>query len=156
MGFFTTYILSIVGIVLLGVIVDLILIDGQVKKYVKSIFVLFVIFTLVAPLPNLIDNIKKGEITMPSTDISIDNSYLDIILRQKNTAVVNAINRAMQENNIEGASISVEAKYEDNVYTILTIVVDLENIKYSVNHSKVVEIVQSVVDIDKEDIKIYE
>lgn len=156
MGFFTTYILSIVGIVLLGVIVDLILIDGQVKKYVKSIFVLFVIFTLVAPLPNLIDNIKKGEITMPSTDISIDNSYLDIILRQKNTAVVNAINRAMQENNIEGASIGVEAKYEDNVYTILTIVVDLENIKYSVNHSKVVEIVQSVVDIDKEDIKIYE
>ena len=154
MEFFSSYILSIVGIILLGVIVDLMLVDGQVKKYVKSIFVLFVIFTLVAPLPNLVNNIKSGEITIPSTEVDIDESYLDIILRQKDNATILAINKAMEDRDIEGAIISVDSSYEKNIYTINYIVVDLEEVKYSVSHSLIYEIVQSVVNIDKEAIKI--
>lgn len=154
MEFFSSYILSIVGIILLGVIVDLMLVDGQVKKYVKSIFVLFVIFTLVAPLPNLVNNIKSGEITIPSTEVDIDESYLDIILRQKDNATILAINKAMEDRDIEGTIISVDSSYEKNIYTINYIVVDLEEVKYSVSHSLIYEIVQSVVNIDKEAIKI--
>ncbi len=154
MEFFSSYILSIVGIILLGVIVDLMLVDGQVKKYVKSIFVLFVIFTLVAPLPNLVNNIKSGEITIPSTEVDIDESYLDIILRQKDNATILAITKAMEDRDIEGAIISVDSSYEKNIYTINYIVVDLEEVKYSVSHSLIYEIVQSVVNIDKEAIKI--
>lgn len=154
MEFFSSYILSIVGIILLGVIVDLMLVDGQVKKYVKSIFVLFVIFTLVAPLPNFVNNIKSGEITIPSTEVDIDESYLDIILRQKDNATILAITKAMEDRDIEGVIISVDSSYEKNIYTINYIVVDLEEVKYSVSHSLIYEIVQSVVNIDKEAIKI--
>ena len=34
----TSWILSIVGIVLLGVLIDLILPNGEIQKYIKSIF----------------------------------------------------------------------------------------------------------------------
>ena len=47
------YILSIVGIVILGVIIDIMLVEGQMQKYIKSIFVIFVIFVIIAPIPNL-------------------------------------------------------------------------------------------------------
>lgn len=156
MEFFSAYILSIVGIVLLGVIVDLVLVDGQVKKYVKSIFVLFVIFTLVAPLPNLINNVKKGEINLPTSEIEINESYLDIILKQKNTAIILSIEKAFEDDDIKGVTVSVDAEYKDNIYTINQIVIDLEKVNYSVSNAKVIEIVQSVVKIDKEAIKIYD
>ena len=156
MEFFSAYILSIVGIVILGVIVDLVLVDGQVKKYVKSVFVLFVIFTLVAPLPNLVSNIKNGQVELPSTEVGIDEGYLDIILRQKNNAVINSVERALVDAGISGAEVSVDAEYADNIYTINSIVVDLEKVGFAVARGRVVEIVQSVVDIDEEDIIVYE
>ena len=156
MEFFSAYILSIVGIVILGVIVDLVLVDGQVKKYVKSVFVLFVIFTLVAPLPNLVSNIKNGQVELPSTEVGIDEGYLDIILRQKNNAVINSVERALVDAGISGAEVSVDAEYADNIYTINSIVVDLEKVGFAVARGSVVEIVQSVVDIDEEDIIVYE
>lgn len=156
MEFFSAYILSIVGIVILGVIVDLVLVDGQVKKYVKSVFVLFVIFTLVAPLPNLVNNIKNGQVELPSTEVGIDEGYLDIILRQKNKAVINSVERALVDAGISGAEVSVDAEYADNIYTINSIVLDLEKVGFAVARGRVVEIVQSVVDIDEEDIIVYE
>ena len=156
MEFFSAYILSIVGIVILGVIVDLVLVDGQVKKYVKSVFVLFVIFTLVAPLPNLVSNIKNGQVELPSTEVGIDEGYLDIILRQKNNAVINSVERALVDAGISGAEVSVDAEYADNIYTINSIVVDIEKVGFAVARGRVVEIVQSVVDIDEEDIIVYE
>ena len=91
MFFFSGYILSIVGIILLGVIVDLVLIDGQVKKYVKSIYVLFIIFTLVAPLPKFIDNIKNGNFSLPTSEVEVNDDYFEIILNQKNQALAKSI-----------------------------------------------------------------
>ncbi len=154
MGFFGAYILSIVGIVLLGVILDLVFVDGQVKKYVKSIFVLFVIFTLVSPIPNLVNNIKNGEINVPSYDMDLNESYLDIILKQKNTALIMSIQKAFEDEDINGVIVSVDASYEDSIYSIKNIYIDLENIKYDISQKKIIEIVQSVVNIDKEAIKI--
>ena len=154
MGFFGAYILSIVGIILLGVILDLVFVDGQVKKYVKSIFVLFVIFTLVSPIPNLVNNIKNGEINVPSYDMDLNESYLDIILKQKNTALIMSIQNAFEDEDINGVIVSVDASYEDSIYSIKNIYIDLENIKYDISQKKIIEIVQSVVNIDKEAIKI--
>ena len=87
MAFLSGYILSIVGIILVGVIVDLMLVDGQVKKYIQSIYVLFVIFTIVAPLPSFIDNIKHGDFSIETSSIEVDKKYLEIILVIENKKI---------------------------------------------------------------------
>ena len=47
----TSYILSIVGIVFLGVLVDVIMPDGEMNKYVKGVFSIIALCVIINPLP---------------------------------------------------------------------------------------------------------
>ena len=155
MGFFSSYILSVVGVILLGVMVDLVLVDGQVKKYIKSIYVLFIIFSLVAPLPKLVDNIKKGEFSIPTSDVEINDNYFEIILNQKNQALAKAITLAFENEGFEGVKVEIEATYE-NEYTLNKIIIDTSNLNYRLKEERIISIVQNAIKVDKEIITINE
>lgn len=155
MAFFTSYILSLVGIILLGVIVDLVLVDGQVKKYVRSIYVLFVIFTLVAPLPTLVNNVKKGDFNVNTSEITIDKSYLDIICEQRNGALEKAIITAFEDDGLVGVAVRIDATYEKE-YIIDKIAVDISKLNVRITKSRAEKIILSVIKIDKEAIVIHE
>ena len=53
------WIISVVCAIVLGVLIEIVLPNGKVAKYVKGTFALVVIFVIVAPLPKLL----KGEWT---------------------------------------------------------------------------------------------
>ena len=48
------WIISVVCVIVLGVLMEIVLPNGKVAKYVKGTFALVVIFVIVAPLPKLI------------------------------------------------------------------------------------------------------
>lgn len=48
------WILSVVGVICLGILLEIILPEGQTSKYVKGAFSLLVIFVMAAPLPKLL------------------------------------------------------------------------------------------------------
>ena len=50
----TAWILSIAGVTILSVVVDLILPSGQTAKYIKNIFAFVMILVIISPLPALI------------------------------------------------------------------------------------------------------
>ena len=50
------WILSILGIVVIGAVIDLVLPSGRMNKYVKSIFSAVTILVIILPLPNLVKN----------------------------------------------------------------------------------------------------
>ena len=156
MEFLSGYILSIVGIILIGVIVDLMLADGQVKKYVQSIYVLFVIFTIVAPLPSFINNIKHGDFSLETSSIEIDKKYLEIIRNQKNTALSNAIETLFNDNGYAKVAITIDSSMNDKTYTINKICVDITACPQCPTKSIIKKTVQTVVEIDEKDIVIYE
>ena len=50
------WILSIVGMVLIGVIFEIIVPDGKTNSFIKSIFAIFFMFVVVSPIINLVKN----------------------------------------------------------------------------------------------------
>lgn len=49
----SAWLLSIVGVVSLGVLIEIIMPEGEHSKYIKGIFSLIVVFVIVAPFPKL-------------------------------------------------------------------------------------------------------
>ena len=47
------WIMSIVGITALGVLMDILLPEGETNKYIKGIFALFTVFVIIYPLPKI-------------------------------------------------------------------------------------------------------
>lgn len=156
MAFLSGYILSIVGIILVGVIVDLMLVDGQVKKYIQSIYVLFVIFTIVAPLPSFLNNIKHGDFSIETSSIEVDKKYLEIIRKQKNTALSNAIEGVFESDGFSKVVVTIDSKMVNKVYTINKICVDISDCLRCPSSAVINKTVQKVVTIDEKDIVVYE
>lgn len=49
------WLLSIVGVVAMGVLLEILLGEGQTAKYIKGVFALAVVLVIVAPLPKFFD-----------------------------------------------------------------------------------------------------
>lgn len=68
------WLISIVGVIALGVLLEIVIPEGQTTKYVRGAFSLLVIFVVAAPLPRLL----KGEIkfNFSPAELNIDDSFL--------------------------------------------------------------------------------
>ena len=54
------WIMCIVGISALGILMDIIIPEGETNKYIKGIFAIFTVFVIIYPLPKLL----KGGINL--------------------------------------------------------------------------------------------
>ena len=68
------YILSILGIVIAGVVIDVILPAGTINKYIKSIFSIFVVAVIISPVVKFISN--KHDYNLTYTDYELDKELI--------------------------------------------------------------------------------
>lgn len=82
---FGEWIIKIVGLGALGVLLDVILPDGETNKYIKGIFGIVTVFVLFSPLPKLLNiNINVDDITMESNQsVKIDDDYTYYVYQKK-------------------------------------------------------------------------
>lgn len=102
----SAYILSIAGIVLLSVIVELVLCEGQMKKYIKSIFSFFIIGVIISPLPNLISS-KSISSIFQIEDYDLQNSFLSSVNSQKAEAMASDMITQLSEIGYENVNIVI-------------------------------------------------
>lgn len=89
MGFLSAWIVSIVGIVILGVLVDIIITDGQTAKYIKSVFAIITVFVIASPIPKIINGDLNIESVFEQVDpAALDQRYLDYLFELKGDQVV--------------------------------------------------------------------
>ena len=67
------WVLSVTAVVCLTVLLDIIMPDGQMKKYVKGIVSIIVIFVIVTPLASL----AVGKFDLTKGNITIDSDMLE-------------------------------------------------------------------------------
>lgn len=67
------WILSVTAVICLTVLLDIIMPDGQMKKYVKGIVSIIVIFVIITPLAS----IAVGEFDLTKGNITIDSDMLE-------------------------------------------------------------------------------
>ena len=67
------WVLSVTAVICLTVLLDIIMPDGQMKKYVKGIVSIIVIFVIITPLAS----IAVGELDLTKGNITINSDMLD-------------------------------------------------------------------------------
>lgn len=158
----SAWLLSIAGVSILSVVVDIILPKGQTEKYIKGIFAFAMILVIIAPLPKML----KAEIDLDKLfqkeEIVIQENFIEQSNQNKLSLLKKQIESGLKEKNIEGVVVSVYGDIFKNNMQIEKIFIDLSDlvIKEKNQHidieKTVIETIQNYIIIEKEKIEFNE
>ncbi len=153
----SSWIMSIVGISVLSVLVDLIMPNGQTKKYIKGVFAFVIVFIIVSPLPSLINkNINIDDIFQE--EVELQEQYIYQTNRNKLSTIEDSIISELEKNGVDKVGININANIFTRDMKINAIFVDLSQVVINENneHININELVISsilkYITIDKKDI----
>ena len=122
------YMLSIVGVVVASVFIDLVMPVGQTSKYIKSIFAIFVIFVLVSPVLNFVSDKEKIKDLVQSDGYNLVDSYLENFYKSKVEAYENEILSVFESYDIHDIDVSIEYSVQHNDLIVKSVTVNLKNV----------------------------
>jgi len=120
------YILSILGIVVTSVFIDIIIPSGTISKYIKSIFSIFVVAILLNPLIKFLN--QKQDFTIKYEEYIVDDKLLSYIHKAKTSATEKNIEKSLDEDGFDNVDIILNFSLENNVLTYKSCVVNLKNL----------------------------
>lgn len=123
------YILTILGIVLAGILIDIIVPTGKINKYIKSIFAIFVVAMILMPVVKFIA--KSDEITINYTDYEIEQNLMDYIFSSRVTAYENEIIEVLENNGLSNIDIKINYSINSNELSLNSCEVNLKNMTSS-------------------------
>jgi stage III sporulation protein AF len=133
------YILSILGIVLIGVIIDVIVPSGSINKYIKSVFSIFVVAVIISPVVTFISN--KNGIKIDYSNYEMDNKLIEYIFEKRTENEEIKIENYLRDEGFDKVDIKLNFSINNN---------ELEYISCQINLSKL------VISADKQHINKYE
>ncbi len=139
------WIISITGVICLGILLDIVLPDGKTTKYIRGAFSLIVILVIVSPLPSLL----KKEWNFSFDDSAFSSSESDDEIEVSDLFAYN-VEKCEEELKRQGITASVEIEYSSAVVRAVAVYVD----DVSVSGEKVVSIVSESLGIAAYKIKV--
>lgn len=152
------YILSIIGMIFLITIADMILPEGKIGSYIKSVFAIIVLLVVVEPISKI--EFKNFKFSFSENQINYQEDYLNFISEFKIKALTSDFDKFLEEKGISGAKLDIIYDYVDNVFTIKKIKINLEKAVIIDNNSHIdikESSVQAIIDffkVDRKDIEI--
>lgn len=160
MIYLSSWILSVLGIIIISLIVEIILPTGKTSKLIKSVLGLFSIFIIISPLKK-IDIFNMNSVIFTDS-IKIDSTFIknrqDEILEEYKKEVINNL----EENGYLQVKVNFECDYKDNTFKIKTIFVDIRDMvlkSESLNINKytnIIAIIKNIIKIEEDKIILYE
>ena len=111
------WLLGIVGVVSLGVLIEVLLPDGENSKYIKGIYSIIVIFVIIAPLPKFAKGDYVKGFSNQSENISIDEDYYKDVKQDMQNRVKNNLREKLDQEGYNDLSFDIQFD-EDYVYII--------------------------------------
>jgi hypothetical protein len=150
------WIAAIIGAVLATALIDVVIAEGETKKFIKGIASLLVIAVIIAPLPALFDGNFR---LIPDEEESLQNpeinqTYLERVYMERYKAYELAIQRRLNAAGIYEAVIRIEIAYEGGEIVVRNVNADLTAAVYSdsaANIDSSSEVVSAVVAVLGED-----
>ena len=156
----SSWVLSIAGICILSVLIDLFLPSGQISSHIKTVFNFIIIFVIIAPIPKFIKNYQVDYSSFINTsEIELQEDYIYQLNRDKLTALENEIKNGIKSRGILNVDIAISADIFVKAMEINGIFVDLTNAVIEKNEQhidikkEVEEVILSKVNIEKEKIE---
>lgn len=70
----SAWVMSIVGVICLGILLEIVLPEGKTSKYIRGAFSIVVVLVIVAPLPSLVK--KEWKFEFDDSYFSVDEEYV--------------------------------------------------------------------------------
>lgn len=162
MSTISSWLISIIGVVFLSVLIDIVLPDSHISKYVKSVFAFIILLVVITPLKDLKNNeLSLGEY-FENSKIEIDEDFIFNINKMKVEQLRLTLINLLQENGYRNLDVQIvsnnyEMKFEISKVNIFleNLVID-EEIKHIDKYRKIKDIVSTFVDVNEELIEFYE
>ncbi len=158
----STWILSIAGIICISVIIELILPEGQMNKYIKGIFSFIVILVIIMPIPKLIgSNFDFSNILNYENSVNVDEDYIYQLNLNKLNLLKEDIESEINKHGYENVSVYINCNIFENKMNFKSITVDLNSLVISENaehkditkiKKDITNIILSFIQIDEEEI----
>ena len=139
------YILSILGIVMAGIIIEIIIPSGAISKYIKSIYAIFVVSVLIMPLIKFID--KNNSFKLSYTDYELQEKLLVFINNSKINAMEENIENNLSNQGFDAIDIEITYSLENNEIILNSCQVNLKNLEISADkqHINKYEFIKEVI-----------
>lgn len=125
----TGYILSILGIVIAGVVIDIIIPSGTINKYIKAIYSIFVVAVLISPLVKLIS--KTQDFKISYIEHATDTKLLNYIYKMRAKSAEENMENLLTNEGLSGIDIILEFSIENEKLEYISCEVNLENLVIS-------------------------
>ena len=106
------YILSILGIVICGIIIDIVIPSGSISKYIKSIYSIFVVAVLISPVVKLLHN--KNDLTIKYDEYVLNDKLLSYIYSSRVTNMEKNLTTGMEKEGFKNIDINLTFSIENN------------------------------------------
>ena len=122
----TAWILSILGVLLLGVLVDLIVSETRLAKHIRAVLSIITVFVIVAPIPGMINNIRNNNIHIGGDNgINISNDFAH---RQAIRQYERALERALASEGWRNISVTIMGQVTGHTVNPNQIILGTQNL----------------------------
>lgn len=137
------YILSILGVVVAGVIIDIIVPSGTINKYIKSIYSIFLVAVLLMPILNL----KGNNFAFNYKEYELNDNLFNYISNEKAKALEDSIEQHFNTEGFSNIDIELTFKLNNNKILYNSCNVNLKNLVISADkqHINKYEFIKEVV-----------
>lgn len=163
MSSISIWVLSIVGIIVLSILVDIILPSGQSSKFIKNIFAYIIIIVVLSPVFSFFTN-KTFDLNLifETSAVELQENFIAKINRQMLDRIENDIEDECSDIGLKNIEVGIQADIFQSTVNITQVSIDISKIVISENYShtnirvSITEIVLDNVNVEKELIIFYE
>lgn len=148
------YILSILGIVVVGIIVDVIIPSGAINKFIKSVYGIFVVLIIINPVIKLFKNANDFNLNYNNYQTNVN--LLNYINNLKIDALKKEIIKQLKDKGLEGVEVEIAFSLNSNNLQLNSCTVNLKNLSslnnqvHNNRYEIIVEVVKEITNLDKE------
>lgn len=154
----SAWVLSIAGVSVLSILIDLFLPNGETNSHIKTVFNYVIIFVIIAPLPSLIKSDFDTSSIFTESEIVLQEDYIYQLNRDKLTMLETSMEKELDDRGFKYVDISISADIFTTVMKIETIYVDFSSLvivgdeEHIDIENEAVDVITSFVNIEKENI----
>ena len=151
----SAWLLSVIGVVFLAVLLDFVYPNGKTNAFCKSIFGIFAMIMLIYP------SVKIDISSLSQTSMSYI-SLEEEIRKSKDEYYRLKLENTFSNEKIIGVSVEIDSKMKDNDYYISNVFVDIgsivlsQDLEHKNKYEVIEELILKTINVDKENIIIYE
>lgn len=132
MSTISSWMISIAGVIILSVLAEFVLPEGQINKYIKVIFSFIILLVVILPLPKLVG--KSFDLsTHFKEDMPLQEDYLYQLNINKLEVLNSGILEKLAKEKLERVQVSINANVFCENLEIFGVYVDLSDYAYEKN-----------------------